>query len=372
MAGDNPYSFLRVVRSEIELGDTDPYSPAVYEHAKANLEKLVREGVLIKDETESVYVYQLERQGHVQTGIVALSSVDDYESGVIKVHEKTRPEKEADRIQHILTTNAQTGPVFLAFRDTSGIAEILRTEIAREPLYNFIAADGIRHTVWKAVRSADIVQAFAKIPNTYIADGHHRAASSCRVRAELRSRRPNSGDAAFNYFLSVLFPHNELRVLPYNRTVKRLPAAPAEILAQLERAYTVTPSASAEPPAKGHVSMYMQGTWYGLAPRPGEPKISDPVEALDVSVLYTKALHPIFGIQDPRTDPMIEYIGGIRGTEELTRLVDSGKAAAAFSLYPVSMDEILAIADRGQTMAPKSTWFEPKLRSGLLIHQFQS
>ena len=368
----NPLSFLRISRSEAEFDDGfDPYADAVYGRAKENLLGYMKRGILIQDEEPSLYVYQLHRNGFAQTGIVGCSAVDDYENGLIKVHEKTKPEKEIDRTRHILETRSHSEPVLFAYRNLPQVTSLIEAETLAPPLYDFVADDGVRHVFWKARESAALAKAFAAVPCTYIADGHHRAASSVNCRKQLRAANPrHTGDEGYNYFLTVIFPHDQLHILAYNRIIRRLTLSPDEALARLEEVYEVRKTDRASPAQKRHVCMYLAGQWYVLSPKNGERQPEDPVDALDVSVLQHKALTPIFGIGDPRTDKNIDFVGGIRGTAELERLVDNGQAQAAFSLFPVSTDELLTIADAGRTMAPKSTWFEPKLRSGLIIHLF--
>ncbi|OVE79814.1 hypothetical protein BVY02_02200 [bacterium J17] len=371
LAGDNPKSFLRVIRSEIEFGEgQDPYAEEIYQRAKDNLNALVESGALIEDQEQALYIYQIHMGDHVQTGVVGCSAVDDYDNDLVKIHEKTRPVKENDRTKHMVTLGAHTGPVFLAYKQQAEIDALVEKETKETPLYDVKAEDGVRHIVWKAKDSDAISVAFSKVPETYVADGHHRAKSSSRAREEMRSRNSqHSGDEDYNFFLSVLFPHNQLQILPYNRVIYKVSKSPEDILNELSAYYAVDKGASPSPERKGDVSMYLDGSWYGLRPLDDQPQ-GNPVEALDVSVLQEEALTPVFGIGDPRTDENIDFIGGIRGTEELVRLVDGGKAAVAFSMYPVSIEELFAVADQGLLMAPKSTWFEPKLRSGLFVHRF--
>ncbi|MGI6525140.1 MAG: DUF1015 domain-containing protein [Bdellovibrionota bacterium] len=370
LADGNPRSFLRITRSEIELAeDINPYDPQVYQHAKENLDLFLSNGTLLQDETPQIYIYRLIRNGRSQSGVVALSAVDDYQSGVIKIHEKTRTEKVQDRTQHILSTSAQTGPVFLTFRDTSGVTTLIEEGMRSEPLYDFVASDGVQHTIWRSQKTTEIIAAFSKIPNTYIADGHHRAASSANCREVLKGKNPHHrGDEEYNFFLSVLFPEDQLEILPYNRIIKTSSLSAEEALNKIGEVLLVDPNANPHPSSKRHISMYLAGKWYGLS-LPQDFEIpQDIVEALDVSILYSLVLNPIFKIGDLRSDNNIDFIGGVRGTEELERLVNCGEAFCAFSMYPVTISDLLTVADQGKTMAPKSTWFEPKLRSGLLVH----
>lgn len=374
LAGNNPLSFLRVVRSEIEFpADTDPYGAEIYERAKRNLDALIKDGVLMRESEPSLYIYQLEMKGHVQTGVVGCCPVEEYRKDLIKKHEKTRPDKENDRTRHIRTIGAHAGPVFLTYKHQPQISSLVEQEIgSQDPLYSFTATDGVRHTLWKAANPGALSAAFAEVPCTYVADGHHRIASAARCASEMQAENPkHGGDEPYNFFLSVLFPDNELQILAYNRIIHSLGKLSAEdVLAKLREVYDVTPDADPVPPAKGHVSMFLDGTWYGLTPKTGGQLPSDPVEALEVSMLARKVLVPIFGIEDERTDKNVDFVGGIRGTQHLEKLVNSGAAECAFSLFPTSVKELMQIADSSQIMAPKSTWFEPKLRSGLIIHRF--
>ncbi len=373
MAENNPHSFLRIIRSELEFGDdVDPHSNAVYARARKNLIAALERGFLFEDQDEVFYIYRVASDGHAQTGVVGCSAVDDYAEGRIKVHEKTRPDKVDDRVRHMVTLGSQSGPVFLTYRQSAGITELLDIETEKEPLYDFTAGDGVRHTVWKADNSADIAAAFKQVPASYVADGHHRAMSASVCREEIRESDPAyTRDHRCNYFLSVLFPHDELQILPYNRVVKSLPADTRSILSRIEGAFDIEHNASPEPDGANSFSMYMDGSWYGLSPKSNASVPGDPVGSLDVSILQNEVLGPIFGIGDPRTDENVQFVGGVRGTSELERLVESDAAAAAFSLHPVSIDQLLQVADEGLLMPPKSTWFEPKLRSGLFVHRFR-
>lgn len=372
LAKDKPLSFLRVIRSEIEFNDSvDPYSDEVYERAKENFLSFLSQGVLIQDEAPALYVYQLQMGQHIQTGVVGCSSVDEYESGLIKIHEKTRPAKEQDRIRHMLSLGAHPGPVFLAYKSSSKINSLIEKEIAESPLYELSAEDGVIHRIWKAKNSSAITKAFRSIDCTYVADGHHRAASACKTRNEMKNRNSShQGDENYNRFLSVLFPHDQLRILPYNRVVRSTRLTSQEILDKLSSSFVVEENSQPTPRKKGDICMYLDARWYKLSSQVNESPKEDPVEVLDVSILQKKVLQPLFGILDPRTDENVDFIGGIRGTEELVRLVDSGAAVCAFSMYPVSIEELFSIADKGGQMPPKSTWFEPKLRSGFLVHRF--
>jgi uncharacterized protein (DUF1015 family) len=372
LAENNPNSFLRIIRSEIEFSeDVNPYSQAVYERSRDNFDSFLQKGLLFEDSQEDLYIYQLQMDSHIQTGIVGCSSVDEYDQGLIKIHEKTRPQKENDRVQHMLTLGAHAGPVFLTYRQTDSLKDLVKNECAGTPLYSFTAPDGIAHRIWKARDWSSISQAFRSISASYVADGHHRAKSASRCRAEIRSSDSSySKEDACNFFLTVLFPHDELQILPYNRIIKKLPAGPAEILDNIRTGFIVK-EATAAPSKKGRCSLYLDGKWYGINLETGENPAENPVAGLDVSILQNRILNPVFGIEDPRTDSNIDFIGGIRGTDELERLVDSGEAGAAFSLYPLAVNDLIQIADQGLLMPPKSTWFEPKLRSGLFVHRFR-
>jgi uncharacterized protein (DUF1015 family) len=307
---------------------------------------------------------------HVQTGVVACCSVDEYDDDLIKKHERTRRDKEDDRTRHLLALSAQTGLVFLTYRGREEI-DLLVSEVAeRTPLYDFVAPDGIRHTMWRVGEPGPFVDAFARVPALYVADGHHRAASASRARAECRARNPqHTGEEEYNYVLAVMFPSDQLRILPYNRVVKDLDGrTPEQFLAAVRERFEVTEGASPDP-ARGEFAMYLGGAWYGLKPPEGSVDRDDPIASLDVSVLQNQLLAPLLGVEDPRTDKRIDFVGGIRGTAELVRLVDSGAFAVAFSLHPTTLDDLMRIADAGEIMPPKSTWFEPKLRDGLVCHR---
>jgi uncharacterized protein (DUF1015 family) len=373
LAEGNPLSFLRVVRSEIDFDPSvSPYDEQVYQRAEDNLQSLIDDSVLIRDDEESFYVYEITMGQHTQAGIVACSAVDDYDSGVVKLHEKTRPEKEDDRTKHVISLQAQTGPVFLAYKSDEQLKALMLDARKEEPLYDVKAEDGVVHKIWRIAADSPVSDIFSNIPQTYVADGHHRAKSASRARAELRDANPqHTGSEPYNYFLSVLFPHDELEILPYNRTIKATELSDDSILSEVQKAYSVKDATTPKPSRKGNVCMLLKNKWYELTPLEAVDKAKNPVEALDVSYLQNNVLAPVFGVDDPRTSKNIDFIGGIRGTEELERLVDQGDAVCAFSMYSVSIEELFEIADQGMTMAPKSTWFEPKLRSGLLIHSFK-
>lgn len=373
----NPLSFLAVDRAETQFEDgKNPYAPEVYEQAARTLKRWQQEGILTEDESPFYYLYELVMEGRAQTGIVACASVDDYSCGVIARHENTREEKEQDRIRHVDVTNAHTGPIFLAYRSQEELNGLVALEKKKTPLYDFISEDGICHRVWKIEdpqKAEEIHRIFSGIPRVYIADGHHRAASAVKVAAMRREANPSwTGNEEFNYFLSVLFPDDQLMIMPYNRVVQDLNGlSREEFLKKTERYFVVTERGrkAFSPEQKGQVGMYLDGSWYQLDARP-EICTDDPVKGLDVSILQDRILGPLLGIGDPRTDSRIRFVGGIRGLSELERLVDSG-AAVAFSMYPTSIRELFEVADAGLLMPPKSTWFEPKLRSGLFIHAIE-
>jgi uncharacterized protein (DUF1015 family) len=361
-----PLSFLHVSRAEIDLPPgTDPYSDPVYERAAENFADLRSRAPLVEEETPMLYVYRLQMGTHTQTGMAACFSIDEYDQGLIKKHEKTRPDKEDDRTRHMLAISAQTGPVLLTYRASGGIDDIVEGTARESPLFDFTAPDGVRHTV-STVAEADvgaIVEAFRQIPSLYIADGHHRAASAARTRRALEGRGPGEHDRV----LAVAFPDNQMQILPYNRVVREVNGLTNDqFLDALRRHLTVSETVSDTSNRKGFATMYLAGRWYGL--EFGETTASDAAASLDVSRLQDTVLGPILGIHDVRTDRRIDFVGGIRGPAELKRLVDSGHAAVAFALYPVTVGDLMKIADAGAIMPPKSTWFEPKLRDGLLSH----
>lgn len=373
-AKGKPLSFMRVVRSEIELpSGTPPYSDAVYRHAKENFDKLVEGGHLVRERANCMYLYRQQMDGHSQTGLVAVFSASDYDSGVIKKHEKTREDKENDRYRLTRTLRANTGPAFLTVRDDSGLEEIVADKSDADAIFDFTADDGIRHTVWRISdpdKLKKIAQIFAAIPCAYIADGHHRSASNARCARILAAENPNhTGDEEYNWFLSVVFPAGQLKVLPYNRVVRDLAGLDREeFLRRLSEVCKVSETDAKEPSAPKRANMYLGGKWYALDF--GSADGLDAVSSLDVSLLQDRVLSPILKIGDPRTDARIDFVGGIKGARELERLVDGGEFAVAFSMYPTSVLQLMSIADAGQIMPPKSTWFEPKLRSGLFIHTF--
>jgi uncharacterized protein (DUF1015 family) len=366
-----PRSLLHVDRAEIDLPPgTNPYSDAVYARAHGNFLQLQRDHVLVRETEPCLYLYQQQMGAHRQRGLVAVCHVEDYDANLIKKHEKTRKDKEDDRTRLIDTLGADTGPVFLTYRDEPAVNALVAHLVQTAPQHDFTAPDGIRHTAWRIPGGAEWVGAFGHVPVTYIADGHHRAASAARV-ARLRRERnaAHRGDEDYNWFLCVLFPASELKILPYNRHVFNLNGhEPAAFLEKVRATFGLEAGAApSSPDATGRVSMYLGGQWYGLR-CPADPK-ADPVARLDVSVLQDRLLAPLLGVDDPRTSKRIDFVGGIRGPGELVRRVDA-QGGVAFSMYPVTLDQLMDIADAGQIMPPKSTWFEPKLRSGLFIHTF--
>ena len=377
MVKNKPLSFLHIDRGEIDLPEgTDPHSPEVYEKAKETFRRFVDREIFIQDEEPRLYIYRLTMDGRVQTGLVVCTSIDEYLNNTIKKHEFTRADKEADRIRHVDTLNANTGPIFLAYKENHDARAILEGWTASHaPIYDFVAEDGITHTAWVIDSETEIsmlTESFRHVDSLYIADGHHRNASAVKVGLKRREAHPNyTGKEEFNYYLSVLFPADELFILDYNRLVKDLNGHSEEdFLAKVQEKFVLTPHAEKSPvhPPKPHsFGMYLSGKWYLMEAK--EEILSDhPVDGLDVSILQRELLTPILAIGDPRTDKRIDFVGGIRGLGELEKRVDSGEMRLAFSMYPTSMDELMATADAELTMPPKSTWFEPKLRSGLFIH----
>ncbi len=372
----NPYSFLHVDKAEIDLPrDTYIYDEKVYEKARENLEKLISDGVLTEDSKPMLYIYRQVMNGRAQTGLVGCTAIDDYINGVIKKHEFTRADKEADRIHHVDTCNANTGPIFLTHRENAVVSNIVETwKNTHAPVYDFVSADGVGQTVW-VIDDDSTVQAlvseYAKIPYLYIADGHHRCASAVRVGQMRRAGGEYDGNAEFNYFLSVIFPCNELKIMDYNRVTADLNGLTKdEFIGKISEKFTVEKKGSAPyAPEKRHTfGMFLDGEWYCLAAKSEFINEGDPVESLDVSILQNNLISSVLGIDDPRTDKRIDFVGGIRGLKELERRVNEGMKLA-FSMYPTSLSELMSIADAGKVMPPKSTWFEPKLLSGLFIHK---
>ncbi|MEJ7588516.1 MAG: DUF1015 family protein [Ferruginibacter sp.] len=370
-AQGNPNSFLHITKSEIDLPENiDIHSQQVYDTAKKNLDAFISRKILFRESKACYYIYELIMNGRSQTGLVCGSSVDDYEKDLIKKHEFTRPEKEQDRINHITTTGAQTGNVFLAYRNVADIDEVIdKWKKEKNPVYNLLATDGIQHSIW-IINDTSIISSItelfkAQVPFTYIADGHHRAASAAKVRKALDKKAPEGADI----FLTTLFPSNQLSILDYNRVVKDLNGlSTAEFLEQIKETFTVEKTGKALAPAKQHeFGLYLGKQWYRLEAKENT-YTNDPIGILDVTILQNNLLDPVLGIKDQRTDQRIDFVGGIRGLEELEKRVDDGGMAVAISLHPVSIPQLFDVADAGDVMPPKSTWFEPKLRDGLLTH----
>ena len=370
-AQGNPCSFLHITKSEIDLPEhTDLYSPQVYQKAKENLTAFIKRNVLFLESKDCYYLYRLTMNGRSQTGLVCVSSIDDYENDIIKKHEYTRPQKEQDRINHITTTGAQTGNVFMAYRNVSAIDRIVESYTLKSPVYNFIADDGIEHTVWLIndnTISASITQLFEQeVPATYIADGHHRAASAAKVKQALGNKATGAAD----YFLTTLFPSSQLAIMDYNRLVKDLNGfTTEEFLKNIEEDFIVEKKneEAVQPKSLHQFGMYLDGGWYSLTAKNNTFE-ADAISLLDVSILQNNILDKWLGIKDARTDNRIDFVGGIRGLPELEKRVNSGDMKVAFSLFPVSIEQLFSVADSGNVMPPKSTWFEPKLRDGLLTH----
>lgn len=374
LAEGNPISFLHAIRPEINLPDsTDPYSPAVYEAARQQFGRFQRE-VLVQEAAPKIYLYRQEMdllgRRLSQVGIVACCHIDDYASGLIKKHEKTRADKEDDRTRHVMAQNANAEPVFFLVQDREDLNALIASGITAPPLFDFAAPDGVRHTVWTVADAAPYVAAFARCPCAYVADGHHRTAAAARAGAERRAANPgHTGEEEYNWFLAVLFPASQLTILPYHRLVKDLDGhTPVEVLEWLRRSAVLTENAPPSAQSVGRVSMYLAGKWYGIAYPDAWINRNDPIGSLDYTILTDRILGPLLGICDIRKDKRIDFVGGIRGPGELSKRVDAGEAAVAFSMHPTTIEHLIRIADAGQIMPPKSTWFEPKLRSGLLVH----
>ena len=374
MVKGNKYSFLHVDKAEIDLDPSiDVHDKKVYEKARENLDRMIADGEYIQDERPCLYIYRQIMNGRAQTGIVFCASIDDYMNDVIKKHEFTRADKEQDRINHVDYCDANTGPIFLTYKEDNIATEVINAWIdSREPEYNFVAEDGISHIVWvidNPIIVSEIVELFKDVKNLYIADGHHRSASAVKVGLKRRADNPNyTGEEEFNYFLAVAFPDNDLMVMDYNRVVKDL-LSKDELIAKLEEKFTVTKRAESVKPSKKHTfGMYVENEWYLLEAKDGIYNKEDPIDSLDVAILQNNVLTPILGIEDVRTSDRIDFIGGIRGIKELERRANSDMKIA-FSMYPTEVRDIMNVADIGEVMPPKSTWFEPKLRSGLFVHK---
>ncbi len=379
LAQGNERSFLHVVRPDIDLpAETDPYADAMYETAKANFEKLQSDGSLVRDGAECVYVYRQSMPLHgrtlTQTSVVCCCHIDDYNENVIKKHEKTRQDKEDDRTRHVMTLDANAGPVFLMHKDDETIDSLVRTACEGKPLYEFTAPDGVTHTVWRVEDALPYVMAFRKVENAYVADGHHRSASAARAGAERKANNPgHKGDEEYNWFLTVLFQARELNILPYNRVVKDLDGfTPGEFLDKLREVATVTSDGRKVPDDPYSFCVYVGGAWHTAQIDAASVETRDPIKSLDYVLLYDRVLAPILGIGDIRKDKRVDFVGGIRGTDGLEKRVDSGEMAVGFSMRPTTIDQLIAVSDADEIMPPKSTWFEPKLRSGLLVHTLDS
>ncbi len=372
LARGNPYSFLHVGRSDIDLPEeTDPHDPRIYSQARQALDRFIAEGVLIRDRQRALYLYRQVMDGRTQVGIVGCVHVDDYESDVIRKHEKTRPDKEDDRTRHVLTLDAHAEPVFLAYRPRPESASATDPLLSSTPLYDFTAPDGVHHTVWQIRDPSPLVNGFRSVPHAYVADGHHRSASAWRAGKERRAGNPgHQGTEEYNWFLAVLFPADQLTILPYNRVVRDLAGKSADrVLEELSRIGRVSQVNDPVPRRAGSFCFYLGRRWYRLELEEATIDRRDPIRSLDVSLLQDRVLGPVLGIGDPRTDRRIDFVGGIRGAAELERRVNSGEMAVAFSMVPTTMKQLMAVSDAGAVMPPKSTWFEPKLRSGLFVHE---
>jgi uncharacterized protein (DUF1015 family) len=375
MAAGNEVSFLHISRPEIDLPQgTDIHSDEVYAKGHENLQGFMSRGVLLQDESERYYVYRQKMAGITQTGLVVCTGVDDYQSGAIKKHELTRADKEEDRVRHIDALNANDEPVFYTYRNDPAITQTIEKVTSGAPLYDFTTDDGVSHALWMVADSAlidTLTKRFEAIPTLYVADGHHRSAAASRVRDLRKNANPkHHGNEEYNFFLTVIFPDNEMTIMPYNRAVKDLNGrSVAEFMARVAERFEVTPVPAALAPEKRHqFGMYLAGKWYELIAREGSFAEGDTVASLDVSVLQDNLLSPVLGVRNPRTDQRIHFVGGIRGVEELERVVNSGEYQVAFSLFHTSIEDLMSLADEDKIMPPKSTWFEPKLRSGLFVH----
>ncbi len=376
MARENPYSFLHINKPEIDLNPgIDPYDERVYRKGAENFRRFLSEGIIFQDKTPCFYVYRQIMGDHRQTGLVAAASVEDYQADRIKKHELTRPDKEDDRLKHISYQNAQVGPVFLTYKAVPEIDQIIDEIVRNQPVYDFHGAEDVQHTLW-VVDNPEIIArveaAFKKLNALYVADGHHRSAAATRLKMQRQAENPHhTGNEPYNYFLSVIFPHNQMKILDYNRVVKDLNGLNQSGFLEILEQNFVLEKRGTEPfkPAQTHeFGMYLDKNWYQLTAKPHLTENPDPVKRLDVSILQENVLSPILGITNPRKDARIDFIGGIRGLSALQERVDSGQWQVAFALYPTSIEDLMKIADAGKTMPPKSTWFEPKLKSGLVVH----
>jgi uncharacterized protein (DUF1015 family) len=368
MARGKPNSFLHVIRPEIDLPAGTPFNAKqVYEKGAENLKNLLESDDLQQDDKQSLYIYQLETSERKQTGVFSCVSVEDYDNDVILKHELTRPDKEDDRTRHILTQSAHGEPVMLTFKDTADVTYLMeKTMTTSAPVIKFQSDDGVWHRIWRVTAPADVAKAFSRIPKLYVADGHHRCKSASRAAEEFRIKNNTyPGEAEYEYFPAVLFPIDQMKILPYNRVIKKVTDQQFNTLSSR---FAVSESADPNPESKGGISLYYKGKWHGM--KLPEPDSEDVASKLDVARLQNHILSPVFGIENPRTDSNIDFIGGIRGTKELEKLVDNGTADLAISMFPTAIEELIEVSDEGELMPPKSTWFEPKLRSGLIIHTF--
>lgn len=374
IAESNPYSFLHVGKPEIDLPPgTDPYSDAVYAKGKENFERFRREGILFQNPAPCFYIYKQVWGDHVQVGLVAGASCQDYLDGIIKKHELTRPDKENDRLRHIETLQSQTGPVFLTYRRDATVEALVAQKIAGQHEYDFTTAEGVRHIFYVVSDEkwlADMQAAFGRLSCLYVADGHHRSAAATRIKVKREKENPgHTGREEYNFFLAVIFPHHQMKILPYNRVVKDLAGlSPAGFLAKVGEKFTVGRTGQKAPTRPKEFSLYLGGAWHTLEPKPATFDAADPIGSLDVSILQNNLLAPVLGITDPRTDKRIDFVGGIRGTSELEKKVLSGQFRIAFSSFPTTIEQLFVVADGGKVMPPKSTWFEPKLKDGLVVH----
>ena len=371
LAADNPRSFLRVLRPEIDLpGEMDPHDPAVYAAAKQNFQRLLSNGDLVREDEPKLYLYRQVINDHYQIGLVCCCHLDDYNNDIIKKHEKTRPDKEDDRTRHMLAINAQPGPVLMTYRDQPKIDKLVAQDVNNRPLFHFVAPDGVTHTVWTVDDAQPYCDVFAEVEAAYIADGHHRSASAARAAAQRRAANPNhTGHEEYNWFLTVLFPASQLTILPYNRVVTDLAGQSVQqVLKRLAEVGNLSDTQESQPDRSGVFGIYLDGSWRQLTLDEATIDRSDPIQSLDVALLQDRVLAPIFSIGDPRSDQRLDFIGGLNSSQKLVSRVHSGEAAAAFSLFPTTIRQLLSVADAGLVMPPKSTWFEPKLRSGLFIH----
>ena len=367
----NPDSFLRVTRPEADFDPaSDPSEAEALQRAREHLERFISEGTLALESEPCLYVYRLTSGSHQQTGIIGCCSLDDYDRDIVKKHEKTRPDKVRDRTNHMLSLEAQTGLIFLAFRGTEETKQLIAEIVAGEPLYDFACPKGVRQTVWRKSEPERMVAAFQRVPFLYVADGHHRAESAALARNEMRANNPDhTGNEEYNFVMAGIFPAEDLHILAYNRVVKDLNGQTEEaFLEKLQQSFIVSKTVAREPEQRGEFCMYLAGSWYNLRYSVNNVREPDPLDRLDVQILQQSVLRPILGIDDPRTSERITFVGGGRGIDELEKLVDSGGSKVAFSLYPTSMDDLFAVSDMGEIMPPKSTWFEPKLKDGLFVH----